>query len=73
MAINTNLSISMSFCIEIRSKSIRFSRVTKKRMFKISICQDFTTSTPNPDSALEGYKTYPGPGHRKKVRHVSDV
>ena len=55
------------------SKSIRFSRVTKKNMFKISICQDFTTSTPNPDSALEGYKTYPGPGHRKKVRHVSDI
>ena len=42
-------------------------------MFKISICQDFTTSTPNPDSTLEGYKTYPGPGHRKKVRLVSDV
>ena len=29
--------------------------------------QEFTTSTPNPEDMLEGYKTYPGPGQRKKT------
>ena len=32
----------------------------------MSSCQEFTTSTPNPEEMLEGYKTYPGPGQRKK-------
>ena len=64
----------MSFCIEIHQifKSNKLV-ATHYNSVKISIVQDFTTSTPNPDSTLEGYKTYPGPGHRKKVRLVSDV